>query len=48
MSTEKHVGCASNCDQHHPGDTNRFVMHPALEPNAAANETCRYEPHKDI
>jgi hypothetical protein len=23
-------------------------MHPALETNAAANETCRYEPYEDI
>ena len=23
-------------------------MYPALEPNAGAKQTCRYEPHKDI
>jgi hypothetical protein len=37
MSAEQHVGCASNGDQHHPGDTNSFVMDPALEPDAGAN-----------
>jgi hypothetical protein len=37
MSAEQHVGCASDGNQHHPGDTNRFVMDPALKPNAGAN-----------
>jgi hypothetical protein len=44
VSAKEHVGCASDVDQYHPGDTDCFVMYPALEPNACAQETCRYEP----
>src|SRR5947208_678696 len=48
MSAEQHIGCASNSDQHHPGDADGLVMHAALEPDAAAYEPCRYEPYKNI
>src|SRR5829696_2777172 len=48
MSAQEHIGCASNGDEHHPGDTYGFVMHPTLEPNAGAKESCRHEPHKDV
>jgi hypothetical protein len=45
---EQHVGCASNGDEHHPGDTYRLTVNSALEPSAGAKKTCRYEPQKDI
>ena len=32
------IGCTSNGDQNHPGDTDCFVMYPALEPNACAQK----------
>jgi hypothetical protein len=48
MSAKQHVGCASNCDQHHAGDAYCFVMYPPIEADAGAEETGRYEPHKDV
>src|SRR4029453_3972328 len=48
MSAKQHVGCASNGDQHHPGDTDCLVMYSALKPNAGTKATCRCQPHKDI
>ena len=33
MAPEQHVGRAADADQHHAGDADRLVMHPAFEPD---------------
>jgi hypothetical protein len=48
MPAEQHVGCASNGDQHHSGNPYRFVMYPALKPDAGTKQPRRYEPQQDV
>jgi hypothetical protein len=44
---QQHKGCAADCDEHHPSNSNGFVVGTAFEPNEPANQSCGEQTYED-